>query len=123
MAAEALLVASLMLVLSALFALLRNGARSRKRADGSLFEFEKTTWLVTNGVYHYIRHPMYASLLTLNWGCFFQAPSWSKIGLASVATLFLALTTRADEQECLRYFGSLYADYMQATKRFIPLLF
>jgi len=121
--AESLLLGSLVLVLAALFALHRNGRRSRERADDSLYDFEKTTQLVTDGVYRYIRHPMYASLLSLNWACFFQAPSWLGATLGTVATFFLALTTRADEQECLRYFGSLYGNYMKDTKRFIPLVF
>jgi protein-S-isoprenylcysteine O-methyltransferase Ste14 len=43
--------------------------------------------------------------------------------LALVATTFLIATARADEQECIRFFGGDYQDYMQKTKRFIPFLF
>ncbi len=120
---QGLLLGSLALVLAALFALHRNGGHSRERSDDSLFEFEKTAWLVNDGVYRYIRHPMYASLLLLNWACYFEVPSLVGAALATVATLFLALTARADEQECLRYFGPGYGNYMKGTKRFIPLLF
>ncbi|MDQ7091845.1 MAG: methyltransferase [Methylococcales bacterium] len=33
--------------------------------------FENTTQLVITGIYHYIRHPMYASLMLLTWGGLF----------------------------------------------------
>ncbi len=121
--AEALLIASLALVLAALVALHRGGRSSSERADDSLYGFERTTRLVTGGIYRYIRHPMYASLLALDWGCFFESPSWAGGALSGLATLFLALTMRADERECLQYFGLVYADYMRSTKRFIPRVF
>ena len=35
--------------------------------------FENSTQLVTEGIYKYVRHPMYASLLFLGWGMFFKA--------------------------------------------------
>ena len=38
-------------------------------------ELEATTQLVTKGIYRFIRHPLYASLLYLAWGIFFKSPS------------------------------------------------
>jgi protein-S-isoprenylcysteine O-methyltransferase Ste14 len=40
-----------------------------------------------------------------------------------VATGFLVLTARADEAECVKFFGTAYEDYMKKSKRFIPFLF
>jgi protein-S-isoprenylcysteine O-methyltransferase Ste14 len=91
--------------------------------DPSLLAFEKTTTLVTTGIYAYIRHPLYSSLLLLAWGIFFKAPSLPGGALVLVATTFLIATARADEQECIRFFGDEYLEYMQKTKRFIPFLF
>ncbi len=59
------------------------------RPDGSLFEFERTTRLVTTGVYQYIRHPLYSSLLLLAWGIFFKHPDWIGVLLAAAASAFL----------------------------------
>jgi protein-S-isoprenylcysteine O-methyltransferase Ste14 len=84
--------------------------------------FEKTTALVTSGIYAYIRHPLYSSLLLLTWGIFFKAPSLVGATLVLVAMAFLIATSRADEQECIRFFGTEYKDYMLKTKRFIPYL-
>jgi len=84
---------------------------------------EATTQLVSSGIYRTIRHPLYASLLTLAWGIFFKSPSLLDGCLAAVATAFLYATARADEAECLVKFGEEYAGYMKKTKRFIPFIF
>lgn len=118
-----LLLLSIFLVASAVRLLKRLGQASTQREDGALYEFEKTTQLVTSGIFKYIRHPMYASLLALAWGAFFQDPSWLGTGIATFASFFLLLTAQADEQECLAYFGAPYAAYMQRTRRFVPYLF
>ena len=95
----------------------------RREDDAQLLAFEKTTALVTTGIYQYIRHPLYSSLLLLAWGVFFKAPAWSGALLALSATLFLLATARADEAECIRFFGPTYKTYMKQTKRFVPFLF
>lgn len=115
-----LMVISVLLVQQGLTALRSNGKAGDQRADPTLYEFEKTTALVTSGIYKYIRHPMYASLLALAWGAYFQNPSVPGTIVAAVASIFLLLTAKADEQECLAFFGTAYADYMRQTRRFIP---
>jgi protein-S-isoprenylcysteine O-methyltransferase Ste14 len=84
---------------------------------------EATTKLVTTGIYRYIRHPLYASLLYLAWGIFFKSPSLLEGLIAAVTTAFLYATARADENECLVKFGDEYAEYMKNTKRFLPFVF
>ena len=91
--------------------------------DSALFAFEKTTQLVTCGVYKYIRHPLYSSLLLLTWGIFFKNISVTGIILAITASIFLVLTAIADESECIQFFGTEYQNYIKHTKRFIPFLF
>lgn len=83
---------------------------------------EATTRLVTTGIYHFIRHPLYASLLYLAWGIFFKSPSLLEGLTAAVSTTFLYATARADENECLVKFGEEYANYMKRTKMFVPWL-
>lgn len=94
-----------------------------KRPDAQLLAFERTTKLVTSGVYRYIRHPLYSSLLLLTWGIFFKDPSLPGELLAITATLFLIITARMDERECLETFGADYQGYMKRTKMFIPYIF
>jgi protein-S-isoprenylcysteine O-methyltransferase Ste14 len=85
-------------------------------------ELEATTHLVTTGIYRFIRHPLYASLLYLAWGLFFKSPSLLDGCLAIVATAFLFATARSDESECVVKFGDEYVGYMKKTKMFIPFV-
>jgi protein-S-isoprenylcysteine O-methyltransferase Ste14 len=94
----------------------------QREGDSALLGFEKTTNLVTNGIYHYIRHPLYSSLFLLAWGIFFKSPSWQGTGLAITATGFLVATAKADEVECTHFFGIQYQEYMKNTKMFIPYI-
>jgi protein-S-isoprenylcysteine O-methyltransferase Ste14 len=94
-----------------------------REGDASLLGFEKTSTLVTSGIYHYIRHPLYSSLLIVAWGVFFKDPSWLGGLLILAATLALIATAKADEAECTRFFGPAYQDYMQRTRMFVPFLF
>lgn len=92
------------------------------RVDEKLFRFEKTTELVTTGIYKYIRHPMYSSLLFLTWGIWVKQPVWYTLPVALLSSWLLWLTARRDEKECLSYFGEKYSEYMRGTKRLIPFI-
>ncbi len=93
------------------------------RYEPELLGFERTTKLVTDGIYHYIRHPLYSSLFLLGWGIFFKSPSYLDFVLALAASVLLVATARADESECIRTFGTEYRDYMHRTTMFIPYVF
>ena len=101
----------------------RGKAAAERPGEAHLLGFEKTTALVTDGIYRHIRHPLYSSLLLLGWGMFFKSPGVIGGLFALAATIFLVATARADEKECIRYFGPAYREYMNRTKMFIPLLF
>ncbi len=94
-----------------------------QRTEPGLMGFERTTKLVTDGIYRYIRHPLYSSLFLLNWGIFFKLPSWLGLVLALSASVFLIATARTDEAECIACFGTEYTEYMQRTRMFIPYIF
>ena len=85
--------------------------------------FEDTTAMVVVGIYKYIRHPLYSSLLLLAWGVFFKAPSLIGGILSLGASAFLVATARVEESEDLKKFGADYAAYMKTTKMFVPFVF
>jgi len=114
---------SAFLVLHAVVILRRYGQPGTQRGEESLIAFEKTTQLVTRGLYGCIRHPMYSSLLFLAWGILFKDIGWASGALVAATTACLVATARADEAECVRYFGTSYLEYKQRTRRFIPYLF
>lgn len=100
----------------------RGKPAQQREGDTSLLAFEKTTSLVTSGIYRYIRHPLYSSLFLLTWGIFFKSPSVIGAILSGMSTLFLVLTAKADEGECVNFFGTPYVDYIKTTKMFIPYI-
>jgi len=118
-----LLVVSLVLVIQGLRLLREIGKQDAERNDSSLLGLEKTSRLVTVGLYRYIRHPLYSSLLFLSWGVFFKSPSWLDAGLALLCTFFLTATARVEERENIEYFGVEYSEYMKRTRMFIPYIF
>jgi protein-S-isoprenylcysteine O-methyltransferase Ste14 len=85
--------------------------------------FENTTTLVTEGIYRYIRHPMYASLLWLCWGVYFKDPTLTCLAIAAAVTVFLYTTARVEERENIKRFGGGYEMYMTRSKMFIPFVF
>jgi len=117
-----LLLVSLYLVIEGVRLLRQIGRPDPGRADAPLVGFEKTSTLVTVGLYRYIRHPLYSSLLFLAAGVFFKDPSWPGGLLALAAGLFLLLTARIEEDENIRFFGAAYQEYMRRSKMFIPFL-
>ncbi len=116
-----LLIACIVPLISGIYSLRTQGKPNKEaRADSQLLGFERTTKLVTSGIYKYIRHPLYSSLLLLAWGVCFKAPSQTGITLALLATLFLYATAKADEAECIHTFGTDYQEYINQSKMFIP---
>jgi protein-S-isoprenylcysteine O-methyltransferase Ste14 len=52
------------------------GRPNAQRKDDGLSGIEKTTQLVSVGLYSKIRHPLYSSLICLAWGAFFKSTTW-----------------------------------------------
>lgn len=115
-----LLIISLILIFQGVKLFRQEGEIDQDRDDPSLVGIEKTTELVTVGVYRYIRHPFYSSLLFLAWGIFFKQITWITLSLGIAATIFLIITAKKEEVENTKYFGEPYQEYMQNTKMFIP---
>lgn len=119
-----LLFTSPVLAVAAYRQLRREGRPDATRhGDAALLGFERTSQLVTDGVFRHIRHPMYASLMLLAWGAGLKNLSLLSVALTALATWMLWHTARRDEQECLAHFGAPYAEYMQRSRRFVPGLF
>lgn len=114
---------SLVLIFQGVRLFRRKGEIDQSRADPALVGVEKTTKLVTTGVYRYIRHPFYSSLLFLGWGILLKNVTWLGSILAVGNTLFLILTAKMEEGENTQYFGDKYQEYMKQTKMFVPFIF
>jgi len=84
---------------------------------------EATTRLVAVGIYRFIRHPLYASLMLLCWGVYLKHVTYESSGMMLLATLCLIFTAAVEERENRERFGDSYIQYMKQTKRFIPYVF
>jgi protein-S-isoprenylcysteine O-methyltransferase Ste14 len=85
--------------------------------------FERTTALVTDGIYRFIRHPMYASLFYLTIGACLKHPTLSVIVLGVGAIIAATVTAKIEEKDSIVKFGDEYRDYMKKTKMFAPYIF
>ena len=86
-------------------------------------DFENTSKLVVVGLYRFIRHPLYASLLLLGCGVFFKHMTITTAALAVVNGIALVATAKREEREMSEKFGREYVEYMSKTKMFIPFIF
>jgi protein-S-isoprenylcysteine O-methyltransferase Ste14 len=84
-------------------------------------EIPQHGWLVVHGPYHWVRHPMYTSLLliTLGWVVEHPFPLRMVLWVGLVVTLWVKL--RYEEQLLQKRFSE-YDAYRRQTKRLIPFV-
>jgi protein-S-isoprenylcysteine O-methyltransferase Ste14 len=77
--------------------------------------------LITQGVYRWVRHPMYSALFLYAVGQALVIPNWvaGPVNLIAFSVLF-ALRVRAEERMMFEGFGDEYAAYSARTKRLVP---
>ena len=86
-------------------------------------DFEDTTSLITTGLYRYIRHPLYASLIVFGLGACLKDPSWLGSFLLLLTIAGAVMAARLEEEHNLDRFGDEYREYMKTTSRFIPFIY
>jgi protein-S-isoprenylcysteine O-methyltransferase Ste14 len=111
------------LIIAGVILMKKIGKPDKSRDKKTLYEFEQTTELVDEGIFKYIRHPLYSSLLFLTWGIFLKNPTLELFLISLISTIFLYYTAIYDEKECKIIFGDKYNEYMKRSKRFIPYVF
>jgi len=118
-----LLLISIVLVINSVDLLKTIGGRGKRQAAPENLSFENTQNLVVNGLYRYIRHPMYTSLLFLAWGAALKRLDFVVVVIVIVVTIMVCLTAKVEENENILFWGDSYAEYRKKTKMFIPFLF
>jgi protein-S-isoprenylcysteine O-methyltransferase Ste14 len=118
-----LLFISIMLLAQSLYFFKKVGSEKRIDDNAANFEFENTASLIKEGIYKYIRHPMYGSLLFLAIGAMLKDITLISVSLTVAVIIFLVLTAKIEEKENIKFFGSEYEDYIKKTKMFIPYIF
>jgi len=85
-------------------------------------QMEETVNLVTIGIYKYIRHPLYLSLITGGFGAMMKDPGTIQIILGCINFIALYVTARVEEKEMIAKFGNEYEAYMKKSRMFIPFI-
>lgn len=114
---------SVLLVISALVTIKTRGGRAQREQQAHNLAFENTAHLITQGVFRYIRHPMYTSLMLLSIGVMLKQPDVLQLCLVLVSLVFLALTAQTEERENIAFFGEAYEQYAQKTARYLPFIY
>lgn len=80
--------------------------------------------LVTDGLYAYVRHPMYSSFLLSAVAQLLLLPNWiaGPAGLVGIGVLFFSRAGR-EERLMIDTFGDQYRAYMRRTARIVPWLY
>lgn len=76
--------------------------------------------LSTNGIYRWVRHPLYSigSTFIVSFGLI--ADIWLIILFGVLAFIAMAVRTPKEEANLIEKFGDEYREYMQRTGRFLP---
>ena len=117
-----LLLYAMILIIVGVILMKTKGKADRTREDKELYSFERTTALIETGIYKYIRHPLYGSLVFLTWGIFFKNTELDLLVISVLATFFFFATMLVEEKENIKYFGENYRNYMKRSKMIIPYL-
>jgi len=104
-------------LLTAISARLQLGSNWSDIEDGKIADKHA---VVSQGIYGYIRHPIYTGDILLLLGLELCLNSWLVLGLALLVPV-VALQAIKEEQKLIRALPD-YADYTRRTKRFIPFL-
>ena len=118
-----LLFLSIVFITQSLLMLKKKGGYAERAEMPENFTFENTANIVDTGVYRYIRHPMYSSLLFLGWGAFFKHISLINIILVLTVSVLLVAAAKVEERENVRFFGVAYEEYMLNTQMLVPWLY
>ena len=82
---------------------------------------KENSTLITTGIYQFIRHPMYTSVIIMMFSIFTSTPTWIEGVLLIVLVIVLVLKAKREES-LLLVVHSDYETYMKKTKLFIPYI-
>jgi protein-S-isoprenylcysteine O-methyltransferase Ste14 len=113
-----------LIVLIAALALFRATHKQLGRNWSVTLETRTQHSLVTDGLYAYVRHPMYSSFLLSAIAQALLLPNWiaGLSGLVGVGVLFFYRVNK-EEAMMTATFGPDYAAYMRRTARIVPWLY
>lgn len=87
------------------------------------YQIKKEHKLIVNGIYKYVRHPIYGGLWIAVTGAFVVAKTYLFIPIFFFLMIMMTYFARREENLLREHFGERYADYMKKTKMFILFIY
>jgi protein-S-isoprenylcysteine O-methyltransferase Ste14 len=80
--------------------------------------------LITEGIFRYIRHPHYTSLLIIGFGLAFFFNSISALIIAIIAVPIMIISIIDEEKLLIKQYGKEYIEFMKKTPwKIVPYIF
>lgn len=79
---------------------------------------ERSSQLVTHGLYRWVRHPLYTAGLLFIW--LTPVVSQNSLVVFIAATVYIIVGALFEERKLKREFGAAYAEYKAITPMFVP---
>jgi len=76
---------------------------------------------ITEGIYHYSRHPMYLAMLLVYIGTSLASASWLFSLLTITTVVLIRPEMILEEAYCLERYGNAYREYINRTPRWISM--
>lgn len=86
------------------------------------YQIKKDQALITNGLYKYIRHPIYSGLTLMNIGIELVLNSYLFIFFLTGYLLIIIYQCKKEEELLKKHFGAKYEKYMKTSKMLVPYL-
>lgn len=91
-------------------------------AHGGEYQVKNNQELVTTGIYHYMRHPIYLGVILAYVGGQIVAGSYLSIVFLILFMYSSIVQAKKEEKLLLQHFKQEYKDYMRNTKMLIPYI-
>lgn len=111
-----------LVVLGFLFSMLGRYTIGTNWTHALEYQIKKKHELVTKGIYHVIRHPIYSGFFLSILGFEVLLGSYLSIIFLLVAIPILNRQAGKEEKILTEHFGKTYTNYMKRTRRFIPYM-
>ncbi|MEZ4338631.1 MAG: FAD-dependent oxidoreductase [Sandaracinaceae bacterium] len=82
---------------------------------------QNTTSLVTEGIYGWVRNPIYVGAIVCGWAITICTPSWITAGGALGYTVFIQIQARYEERHLRALHGAAFDAFTGRVGRFVPL--
>ncbi len=79
--------------------------------------------MVVQGVYRFVRHPMYSAALCISLGLALLIQSVAFFGVFAVYMVLILRLVPAEEAELRKAYGAEYAEYARKTSKLLPAIY